>query len=432
MLTSDLEHLDALIDTLTTATATTTTRLSDDVRHVTVLGRVLKSKGYGVRVQKVLRECRHVRRVQLVGIDDLRPKHVVSPEGRLRRLELLNSSFRPHSLVEPPTLHLAVSNLTHLTLSNLGLPSPATHVTTIVKLAQSTLEYLAISSIRDLDQRQFRTLFATLARDDESRLETLVLGFLTDPQVDALSMPRIDNDDDDDNRYPVLSRLGRLKHLTFTLPHPSLELVLSIPPNLEVLTIRPPYSRYASSLTTASSSRKQHSSNQASLLLLASLNPVPSPALGPASTTNSNGNNTPTTTAMMTRRRTRSIPLELLEEEETILSHLCVALLSNPPNLVLDYRPSPSSSSSSSSSSRSSSTMSSPCTVSTSLTMTKTLSSSSSVEQVRVLRKGQRLIAERTLSRIRWECNGLRGGKERVQELMREREAIKQDSYNEP
>ncbi|GAA5900613.1 uncharacterized protein JCM6883_002900 [Sporobolomyces salmoneus] len=377
--TSTVEQLELLIDAVTKRK-----ELANEVRELTVLGRVFQSKGYGIRIQRLLKQCQGVRRLELVGIDDLRPKHLISQNRALTHLSLLNSSFRPHSLVDPPNLSSFVSGLTHLTLSNLGLPPPSTHLSIILSHASRTIRYLAISSIRDVELVEFRKIFTILSQDC-SKLSTLVLGFLTDEQVSALCLPSLSSD----SPYPVLSQLSALKSLTFTLPHPSLSLLLSIPPTLETLTIRPPYSRSSSSRPLIG-----HSKNS----LLAVLNPVPSP-----STTSTNGSNTPTTPIQsslgpesglsgsgMGRRRTRSIPLELLEEEELILSSLSLALLPNPPKLV------------------------------------RTQYDGGPKEEVEVLRKGQWLVAETGLREVGWECKGLRGGKERVKKVMRERQRVKE------
>lgn len=280
--------------------------------------------------------------------------------------------------------------MTHLTLSNLGLPPPSTHLSVLLSHASPALKYLAISSIRDVEFQEFRQIFEILSSQC-TKLSTLVLGFLTDEQVEALCLPSITTSSSSSSSpFPILSQLSHLSSLTFTLPHPSLSLLLSIPPNLETLTIRPPYSRSLLSRPVVGHSKQA---------LLAVLNPVPSP-----STTNTGGTNTPSTSSLYTsasgggglRRRTRSIPLELLEEEETILNHLSLALLPNPPKLQLD-KPYHSG------------------------------GGGGEVREIDVLRGGgESMIAENGLKLVRWECKGLRGGKERVNEIMRERERVKE------
>jgi len=52
-----------------------------DVRALRVAGRVFASKGWGVRVSKALKACASVERLELVGIDDLRAKHLVGKGG---------------------------------------------------------------------------------------------------------------------------------------------------------------------------------------------------------------------------------------------------------------------------------------------------------------------------------------------------------------
>ncbi|GAA5890697.1 hypothetical protein JCM16303_006487, partial [Sporobolomyces ruberrimus] len=301
--------------------------MSSDVRQLTIVGRVFKSKGYGIRIQRLLKVCERVNKLELVGIDDLRPKHLVSNKT-LTHLSLLNTSFRPHSLVNPPNLVSFTSSLTHLTLSNLGLPPPSTHLSTLISLASKTLKYLAISSIRDVESLEFHKTFSILATECP-KLSTLVLGFLTDEQVETLSLPLLSSTTSctPSTSYPILSRLSNLRSLTFTLPLPTLPLLLSLPPSLQTLSIRPPYSRQTLS--------NPHITSHSKIALLRVLNPVPSP-----SSTNTRGTNTPlfdeegaSVGSMMRSRRTRSVPLGLLEEEETILSFLSIALSPNPPPL---------------------------------------------------------------------------------------------------
>ena len=52
--------------------------LNREVRELTVVGRVFKSKGFGLRVMRILRLIERVKRLEIVGVDDLRPKHLVS------------------------------------------------------------------------------------------------------------------------------------------------------------------------------------------------------------------------------------------------------------------------------------------------------------------------------------------------------------------
>ena len=92
------------------------------------------------------------------------------------------------------------------------------------------------------------------------------------------------------------------------------------------------------------------------------------------------------------RRRNRSIPLELLEEEESILNALEVALGSNPPGMMK-------------------------------------VGEKEEVVEVMVRREGG--LVGRGLRSIRWECRGLRGGKERVREIWESRERHKERKLEE-
>lgn len=117
--------------------------------------------------------------------------------------------------------------------------------------------------------------------------------------------------------------------------------------------------------------------------LLAVLNPVPS-------TSNAgSGSSTPSLTVDGGRRRNRSIPLELLEEEELILNALEVALGSNPPGMMK-------------------------------------VGEKEEVVEVMVRREGG--LVARGLRSVKWECRGLRGGKERVKEIWQSREKFIQQA----
>ena len=119
---------------------------------------------------------------------------------------------------------------------------------------------------------------------------------------------------------------------------------------------------------------------------MAVLNPVP----GEASNAGS-GSSTPLTVDGG-RRRNRSIPLELLEEEESILNALEVALGSNPPGMMK-------------------------------------VGEGEEVVEVMVRREGG--LVARGLRVVKWECRGLRGGKERVREIWESRERHKERKLEE-
>lgn len=112
------------------------------------------------------------------------------------------------------------------------------------------------------------------------------------------------------------------------------------------------------------------------------MNPVPGEASNEGS-----GENTPLMMVDGGRRRNRSIPLELLEEEELILNALSVALGSNPP---------------------------------------KTMRVGEKEEVVEVMVRREEGLVGRGLRFVKWECRGLRGGKERVKEIWETRERYKE------
>lgn len=239
----------------------------------------------------------------------------------LTHLTLLNSSFRPHSHTAPATLAPFLASLTHLTMANVGLPHPSSHLTDMLRCCAPTLRYLAISSLRDIDADECRRAFEVLI-ERGTALETLVVGFLTEQQVSALqsSAPAQTSGNNSSTHAavaasegegrPLLSRLPVLATLTFTLPLPTLPLLLALPPSLRKLTIRPPYAR------PSGTSVREHS--RSSLLSVLSRTG--------STTSSTTGQATPTTPSTLGGGggegadgggiRRMSVTLEQLEEEE--------------------------------------------------------------------------------------------------------------------
>ncbi|BGP22969.1 hypothetical protein JCM10295v2_001860 [Rhodotorula toruloides] len=245
----------------------------------------------------------------------MRPKHLVG-QGALTHLTLLNSSFRPNSLPSPPSLAPFLSSLTHLTLANLGLPPPSTHLTDMLALCAPTLHHLALSSVRDVDAGEFRRALRMLV-DEAPKLHTLMLGFLTDEQISTLcqpladpaptlptppSTPPLSGSSSPPRTQAALSLLRSLTSITFTLPLPTLPLLFSLPSNLKHLIIRPPYARPSAPGNIFGTSRSE------GLALLRQSPPDEGTSCAP----------TPLALTPTNLRR-RSIPLELLEEEESIV-----------------------------------------------------------------------------------------------------------------
>ncbi|BGP14042.1 hypothetical protein JCM10213v2_001980 [Rhodosporidiobolus nylandii] len=345
------------------------------------------AKGYGVRVQKLLRAAPHLEEVELVGLDDLRAKHLVGT-GTVTQLTLLNSSFRPNSHTCPPTLPTFLSGLTSLTLANLGLPPPSTHLTDLLTHCAPTLEHLALSSLRDVDLLEFRRACGVLARKC-GKLSSLMLGFLTDEQVHAFCLPLLAAEEAGGKgkqavtvahglptppASPIAGSLSSLApaiahlpltHLTFTLPLPSLPLILALPPTLRVLTIRPPYARPTTSFVSSGGSTTIWGTSKPSLLTILDRSRVH------AETTPA-----PSGSATPLRGRRPSVTLEQLEEEESVLLALEEALA------------------------------------------VPTLPAKRGAE-VPLLSPGE-VVAPR-LEKIRWECRAMRCGKERVRALVEKR-----------
>lgn len=206
-------------------------------------------------------------------------------------------------------------------MANVGLPHPSSHLTDMLRCCAPTLRYLAISSLRDIDAGEFRRAFEVLI-ERGTALETLVVGFLTEQQVSALQTATSARTSGSNSSFnaaaaatseeegrPLLSRLPVLANLTFTLPLPTLPLLLALPPSLRKLTIRPPYAR------PSGTSVREHSRSS----LLSVLSRTGSTTASNATT----GRVTPTTPSRSTLEgadgggiRRMSVTLEQLEEEE--------------------------------------------------------------------------------------------------------------------
>ena len=205
-------------------------------------------------------------------------------------------------------------------MANVGLPHPSSHLTDMLRCCAPTLRYLAISSLRDIDAGEFRRAFEVLI-ERGAALETLVVGFLTEQQVSALQTSSASAQTSGGNASfnaaaseeegrPLLSRLPVLENLTFTLPLPTLPLLLAFPPSLRKLTIRPPYAR------PSGTSVREHSRS--------SLLSVLSRTSGSTTSNPTTGQVTPATPSRSTTLeggadggiRRMSVTLEQLEEEE--------------------------------------------------------------------------------------------------------------------
>ncbi|KAJ8295588.1 hypothetical protein OF846_001793 [Rhodotorula toruloides] len=187
-------------------------------------------------------------------------------------------------------------------------------------LCAPTLHHLALSSLRDVDAHEFRRALRVLVMQ-APRLHTLMLGFLTDEQISALcqplddpssslpmppSSPNLSGSSSPAHSKAALSLLPSLTSLTFTLPLPTLPILLALPPSLKRLTIRPPYARSSGPGNVFGTSRHEGlallrrpaSSGHDTSCAPTPLDPSPTPS---------------------TNLRRPSISLTLLEEEESIL-----------------------------------------------------------------------------------------------------------------
>ncbi|GAA5970034.1 hypothetical protein JCM11641_000242 [Rhodosporidiobolus odoratus] len=235
-----------------------------------------------------------------------------------------------------------------------------------------------------------------------------MLGFLTDEQVQALTLPLLQapaapfstglsapplspstiSSSLTASLAPALSHFP-ITHLTFTLPHPSLPLLLALPLTLRVLTLRPPYSRSTDSSSSIFGTSKSS--------LLSILNRTRASSSSTSSWRSDGlrgqGSFTPAASsgsATPVRGRRTSVTLEQLEEEEEVLLALEEALA---------------------------------------------VPSLSSAATRRGGAKGKEqemgeVVAPR-LERIRWECRAMRCAKERVQRVVERREEWRARRYPE-
>ncbi|GAA5942301.1 hypothetical protein JCM10213_004129 [Rhodosporidiobolus nylandii] len=215
---------------------------------------------------------------------------------------------------------------------------PSTRLTDLLTHCAPTLEHLALSLLRNVDLLEFRRACGVLARKC-GKLRSLVLGFLRDKQVHALCLALLAAGEAGRKgkeaisvahglptppASPVAGSLSSLApalahfpltHLTFTIPLPSLPLLLALPPTLRVLTIRPPYARPTTSSVSTGGSTTIWGTSKPSLLTMLNRSRVHAetpPALS--------GSVTPI------HGRQLSVTLEQLEKEESVLLALEEAL----------------------------------------------------------------------------------------------------------
>ena len=232
------------------------------VRRIQIDCAEFGQKGWGQRIGRLLALCRSVESLSITGVDDLKSKFLLGhgceflslsstlsqrssrPSTALRRLKLSSSSFRAHSLPNPPTLPPFLAGITHLRLTNLGLPFPSTHLFALVEGAPN-LESLTLSSLRDVHLTLFRQVLDLLTQC--SNLVNLRLGTLLSEQMEALTLrlPYSDSPASALSRMPLLS-------LTLTIPHLTLPLLLCLPPSLQTLIIRSPSARQSKDTSATS------------------------------------------------------------------------------------------------------------------------------------------------------------------------------------
>lgn len=130
------------------------------------------------------------------------------------KLELKSTSFRAHSLPFSPPLPF----LTHLGLDNMGLPTPATHLQSLLA-ASPKLVSLSISFLRDLTPK----LFSDALQVVQPSLRILKIGVLTEKQDEVLP--------------DLLAGFEKLESLDLTCPIPLLRHLTALPESLRSLSL---------------------------------------------------------------------------------------------------------------------------------------------------------------------------------------------------
>lgn len=169
----------------------------------------------------------------------------------LHTLRLTSCSFRAHSLPSPSNLTDFFASARNLTLANLGLPHPSTHLHSILVASAATLRSLTVSSLRDVTMPLWREAMGVLATKC-TNLRELRLGTLLSEQLEALTLSLPLALATRKNNGAALSLLP-LHSLTLTIPHLSLSLLLVLPASLASLIIRSPSQR--SSADTSATAR---------------------------------------------------------------------------------------------------------------------------------------------------------------------------------
>lgn len=232
----DMDHL-----TSNWARALGTTRLRVECRN-------FGEKGWGTRLGRLLRLAANVQGLELRGIHDLRIKFLQgrggtdrTPSGRRHRictdsshhagaasLSITSTTFKNHALTTSPDLATFLRSVTRLTLSNLGLPFPSTHVHQLLTYSSPNLTYLALSALRDLySPALLLPLFALLRPPAAPNLRHLRLGAIDSRQVAIIAQP------------DCLPRLAQVAKLEWVFPNPTRELLDATPDGVRVLVLKP-------------------------------------------------------------------------------------------------------------------------------------------------------------------------------------------------
>ena len=207
-------------------------------------------KGWGTRLGRLLRVGANVHKFEVRGLHDLRIKFLQGRGGELFRLarpdqvgqfridsmsstgatslSITSTTFKNHALTTSPDLATFVRSVRHLTLANLGLPFPSTHLHQIIIHCARNLEYLALSALRDLNSSELLVPLVALLRPASApRLRHLRFGSLDKAQAALLALPE------------CLPGLCQVVRLDWTFPFPTRDLLDATPAGVQVLVLKP-------------------------------------------------------------------------------------------------------------------------------------------------------------------------------------------------
>lgn len=183
--------------------------ISDSIKSLTVSCREHGTRGFSTSINRLLQKSNQLKRLEIIGIEDMRIKSLVGT-GSLTELVIRSTTFKNHSLPFSPTLSIFCQSLKKLILSNLGLPSPSTHMIALLQHSIN-LKDLSLSSLLDLTPELFKDLLLIV----QNQLEIIRIGSLSESQdeIFTLLLPGFSNL----NMIEIIPTASHLSSLPSTL-----------------------------------------------------------------------------------------------------------------------------------------------------------------------------------------------------------------------